>query len=309
MARINEAKWASMAKPEPLPIWDRAAGRLTQEFLDDHPSTYETKPRRTLTGWFQSHPLIDWGFAAMQHTARSARQIEPFVKKHGIDMSEFEPAIYRSYAEFFTRQFRPGVRTFPNAASEMGSFAEGRYFGWDKIKPDQEFPVKGHSLDAERILGSAERAAPFIGGPVLIARLSPLDYHRVHYIDDGHTISNDRIGGRLWTVTWKALQNYPDILFANERAINILQTRNFGRVAFAEIGAMTVGRVVQIHALEKPFKRGEEKALFQFGGSAIAVFGEPGRWKPARDIIEHTRERVETLVRLGDTIAHAAETP
>ena len=81
---------------------------------------------KKVTGWFQSHPLVDWGFSAMQHTRRSARQIAPFVEKHKIDMSEFEPVIYRSYAEFFTRQFRPGARCFPTAPSEMGAFGEER---------------------------------------------------------------------------------------------------------------------------------------------------------------------------------------
>lgn len=102
---------------------------------------------------------------------------------------------------------------------------------------------------------------------------------------------------------WKALQHKDDILFVNERAINILHTENFGKLAFAEIGAMTVGRVVQIHRLDEPFRRGEEKALFNFGGSAIVVFGEPGRWRPSSDLLEQTRRNVETKVKLGDTIA------
>jgi hypothetical protein len=38
------------------------------------------------------------------------------------------------------------------------------------------------------------------------------------------------------------------------------------------------------------------------GGSAIAVFGEQGKWRPSEDIVSRTREGVETLVRLGETI-------
>ena len=40
---------------------------------------------------------------------------------------------------------------------------------------------------------------------------------------------------------------------------------------------MSVGRIVQVHPLDVPFQRGEEKSVFRFGGSAIVVFGEPGR--------------------------------
>jgi hypothetical protein len=36
------------------------------------------------------------------------------------------------------------------------------------------------------------------------------------------------------------------------------------------------GRVTQTHPLEQPFKRGDEKGYFSFGGSAIALFGEVG---------------------------------
>jgi phosphatidylserine decarboxylase len=295
-----------MATPLPLPVWDRKAGKLVQEFMDDHPSTYETKPRRSLNQWLESEPLYDWLLAAYQNTRRSARQIEPFIKKHGIDMSEFKPVIYRCFADFFDREFRSGVRPFAPSPNEMAAFAEARYFGWQSVRDDQQFPVKGCSLNAVQILGSAQRAAPFIGGPVLLARLSPMDYHHAHYPDDGTTLEQDCLGRSLWTVQWHALQNQPDILLRNERQINILATRHFGRLAFVEVGAMSVGRIVQVHPLDTPFSRGEEKSVFKFGGSAIVVFGEPGQWRPADDILRHTAENVETLVRLGDVIALGA---
>jgi phosphatidylserine decarboxylase len=291
-----------MAKPLPLAVWDRHAGRLIEEFMDDHPSTYESRPRRSLNQWLESEPLYDWLLAAYQNTRRSARQIEPFIRKHKIEMSEFKPVIYRSFAEFFDREFRPGARTFVAASNEMAAFAEARYFGWNRLEANQQFPVKGHSLSAEQILGNEKRAAPFAGGPVLLARLSPMDYHHVHYPDDGLTLDSARLGRSLWTVNWHALQNQPDILFRNERQIDILETKNFGRLAFVEVGAMSVGRIVQVHPRETAFQRGEEKSVFKFGGSAVVVFGEPGKWRPADDILEHTAQSVETLIRLGDTI-------
>jgi len=291
------------AKPLPLPVWDRQRHKLVHEFMDDHPATYESEPRRSLNQWLESEPVFDWLLAAYQNTRWSARQIEPFIRKHHIDMSEFEPGPYRSFAGFFDRDFRPGVRTFPSAVGEMGAFAEARYFAWEKLDAEQEFPVKGYSLTAERILGSAERAEPFIGGPVLLARLAPVDYHHVHYPDDGKTLDEDRLGRRLWTVNWHALQSKPDILFANERYVNILETQNFGRLAFVEIGALSVGRIAQVHPLDLPFRRGEEKSVFRFGGSAIVVFGEEGAWLPTDDLIAFTHDSIETLVRLGDPVA------
>jgi phosphatidylserine decarboxylase len=71
-------------------------------------------------------------------------------------MSEFEPVQYRSFAEFFDRRFRPGARKFPPAPKQMGAFAEARYLAWHTLAADQQFPIKGHSLSAEHILGNAE---------------------------------------------------------------------------------------------------------------------------------------------------------
>jgi phosphatidylserine decarboxylase len=294
-----------MSKPLPLPVFARHNGKLFQEWMDDSPQTYESEPTRSLRQWLRSQPLFDRLVAAFQHTRLSARKIEPFIKKHKIDMSEFEQVNYRSFDEFFDRRFRPGERAFPADPAAMGAFAEARYFGWERLAPAQQFPIKGHSLSAARILGSEEDAATFAGGPVLLARLSPVDYHHVHYPDDGSVLSLERVGGRLWTVNWHALQNKDDILFENERQVAVLATEHFGLLGFVEIGALTVGRIVQTHPIENPFARGEEKSVFRFGGSAVIVFGEAGAWRPTEDLLAHTRRGIETFVRLGETVARA----
>lgn len=72
-----------------------------------------------------------------------------------------------------------------------------------------------------------------------------------------------------------------------------------------EVGALSVGRIVQVHPLEAAFHRRNEKSVFRFGGSAIVVFGERGAWRPCDDIVGHTRDGVETFVRLGETVDRA----
>jgi phosphatidylserine decarboxylase len=294
----------NVSDPKPLPVFDRRSNAVFEEFMDDSTSTYESKPHRSLVQWITSSPTVDSLIAGYQNTGMSARKIEPFIRKHKIDMSEFEPGPFQSYADFIERRFLPGKRTFPAAEGEMGAFAEARYFAWDELSGDQRFPVKGSSLHAETLLGSASRAKAFEGGPVMLARLSPVDYHHLHYVDDGMTLETDRLGKKLWTVNKNALQAQPDILFRNERSIQLLETRHFGRLGLVEIGALTVGRVVQQHDIKKPFRRGDEKAMFRFGGSAVALFGEAGKWRPSSDLFERTLHGVETLVRLGEVIAH-----
>jgi phosphatidylserine decarboxylase len=294
-----------MPHPMSIPLWDRQAGRLTQEFMTDSPATYESHPHRSLTNLLQSHPVYDWLVSMYQNTRLSARKVEPFVRKHHIDMEEYEPGPYRTYAAFFERKFKPGARRFPHTPEVMGAFAEARYFGWEKLQSNQEFPIKGRSLDSAGLLGKVERARPFEGGPVIMARLAPVDYHHLHYPDDGETLEHESLGNRLWTVNKNALQNQPDILFRNERKAQILASKHFGRLGFVEIGALSVGRIVQTHPLERPFKRGAQKSVFRFGGSAVVIFGEPGAWMPSQDILQKTSEGIETFIRLGEDIASA----
>jgi phosphatidylserine decarboxylase len=290
---------------EPIQLFNRQTGRLEQEYMRDDPTTYETRPRRSLKHWLLSHRVVDHLASIYNHTHRSKRKIDPFVRKYEIRMEEFEPENYYSFADFFVRRFRPGARRFAADPRQMPAFAEARYFGWRRLEPQQKIPVKGHSLSAAQILGDPERAAPYDGGPVLLARLSPMDYHRMHYPDDGTTVETYSLGDRTFTVNPRALRNEEDILFRNERRVNILQTEHFGRLAFVEVGALTVGKVAQVHPPDRPFSRGLEKAFFRFGGSAIVVFGEPGAWCPCNDLLEHTRDGYETLVQLGDVVAVA----
>jgi hypothetical protein len=64
-------------KPRPLPVWDRRAGKLVQEFMDDHPAIYaaiyDTRPRRSMTQWLESRRLNDWLIAAYQNGHWSTR--------------------------------------------------------------------------------------------------------------------------------------------------------------------------------------------------------------------------------------------
>ena len=122
------------SRPLPLPIWDRQARKRISEFMEDSHSTYESRPWRSLNQLLESHPLYDWMLAAYQNSHRSARKIEPFIRKHNIDMSEFEPVQYRSYADFFERRFRPGSAAFPLITTRWGRSPrpdtwDGRVFG------------------------------------------------------------------------------------------------------------------------------------------------------------------------------------
>jgi phosphatidylserine decarboxylase len=94
-----------------------------------------------------------------------------------------------------------------------------------------------------------------------------------------------------------------DILETNERVISFLQSKNFGLLAYIEVGAVFVGKIVQSHS-EKIFKRGDEKGYFLFGGSTVILIGEKGKWVPDQDLLDQTAQGIETWCKVGTAIAH-----
>ena len=290
----------------PITYWNRLTGRLEQELVYGEGALrwmYETRPGRTLGEGLLSRGWVSAMYGAVQDTGWSAGKIAPFVAKFGIPMHEYEDKRFTSFNDFFIRRFKPGARTFTANPRELAAFAEARYFAMDRLDPSQRFPVKGIALSAAELLGDATVAAPFERGPAFIARLCPVDYHRFHFPDGGRITHRAHRGGPLHSVNPLALQFKPDILVTNERQISILETDGFGRLAYVEVGATMVGKIVQTHPETAPFRRGDEKGYFLFGGSTVVVLGEAGAWTPDADLLEQSRAGRETLVRLGERIA------
>ena len=118
-----------MAKPLPLPVWDRQRGTLLEEWMDDHQPHYESEPQRSFTQWVKSQPVYDRLYALYENSRLSTRDIEPFIRKYHIDMAEFEPVRYRSFAEFFDRRFRHGRSNIVRLTSTI-SATTTRWYPW-----------------------------------------------------------------------------------------------------------------------------------------------------------------------------------
>jgi phosphatidylserine decarboxylase len=84
----------------------------------------------------------------------------------------------------------------------------------------------------------------------------------------------------------------------NEREVSILETENFGKLAYVEVGATCVGKIKQTYR-GKAFARGDEKGMFLFGGSTVIVIGEKGRWDIDPKILEFTSQGIETYLKMG----------
>lgn len=234
-------------------------------------------------------------------SARSAKKIDPFVETFNIPMDQFVSGPFRSFNEFFARQFLPGKRKFVQDPNILAAFAEGRYLGTKAVR-DDSIRVKGINFNIDRLLGNSIYSSLFRDGPLLVARLTPVDYHRYHYPTDGKVIATYHVPGTWNSVNAIALERNPNILIENDRQVTILET-SFGRLAYIEVGAICVGKIINSSAVG--FKRGDEKGYFQFGGSTVVVVGEPGRWEPSPDILQNSAQNIETLVQLGTEVGEA----
>lgn len=250
-------------------------------------------------------------YGAFQDLPSSHNKVRPFIQKFNIPIQDYEPGTrpsldpkdsYRTFNEFFIRRFRLGKRSFVSDPRRMPAFAEARYVGFESVNDERLYPVKGHYLKAKDLIGNDQVAKIFEGGPLLIARLCPVDYHRYHYPDNGKVLDNFRVPGAYDSVNPFALKYKNQIFIKNERHVSILETEQFGKLAYIEVGAICVGKIVQSHRWNKPFMRGEEKGYFLFGGSTVVVLGEKGKWKPSQDIIANTDKGIETYLHLGTEV-------
>nr|AGS51617.1 phosphatidylserine decarboxylase [uncultured bacterium contig00017] len=203
---------------------------------------------------------------------------------------------YKSFNDFFTRK---EARAFAAKEDEAAAPCDGWLTAYT-ITDDSVFCIKNSLYSVSGILQSKRLAAEFRDGTCLIFRLTPSNYHRYCYIDDGEVVFSKKIEGVLHTVRPIAVQRYK-VYAQNSREYVLLQTKNFGKVVQMEVGALFIGRIVN-HAVKKNIKRGEEKGMFEFGGSTIVVLFRKGAVTIDERIWENTRQGKETVVRLGERI-------
>lgn len=295
-------------------FWHRANKKMETELVygDSFIRFLYDSSLGKLTGRVFANKYFSQIYGHFQDQPSSHKKVRPFIQKFNIPIHEYEvgsrPAgkvedSYLSFNEFFIRKFKPGQRSFVQNPKKMPAFAEARYVGFKTITDELTFPVKGKHLTAQGMLANPQLAKVFEGGPLMVARLCPVDYHRYHYPDSGQVLEHYMIHGEYDSVNPLALKLKSDILIANERQVSVLETENFGKIAYIEVGAICVGKIVQSHPWDKKFSRGDEKGYFLFGGSTVVILGEKGAWEPSQDILENTAKGVETYIKLGDEVA------
>lgn len=264
---------------------------------------YGTRPGRLLVK-LMIRPGVSRAAGWLLDRRVSALAVRPFIRKNHICMDDFEQRRFRSFNDFFTRRVLPGKRPVDGTPGHLIAPCDSKLTVYD-IRPDSRFRVKGTAYTLEGLLQSKELAETFLGGTLLLFRLTVGDYHRYTYIDSGFVTGSTRIPGVFHTVNPAAASRCP-IYRENTREYSLLESLRFGTVLQMEVGAAMVGRIVNAPG-SRNVRRGEEKGRFEFGGSTVIVLLQKGRAILDADLLRNTAQDAETVVRLGERIGIKAE--
>ena len=243
-------------------------------------------------------PFVSNIYAWKNSKKSSAKKIPAFIRDHNINMSDYEDREYKSFTDFFTRKIRYGKRPVDMKPESMISPADSKLLVYE-IEKDTTLRIKGRTYTVDEILADSENAKEFAGGYALVFRLTVDDYHRFCYPDKGCLISKRMIKGKLHTVS--PVSKNHKIYMENTRQVNLLKTEKFGTIAYIEVGAMLIGRIVDNGT--DVFEKGQEKGYFEPGGSTVIILVK--NVEIDKDIMEQSASGIETKVRYGERIGRA----
>ncbi len=246
-------------------------------------------------------------YAVLQKTRFSRKKVKPFVQTYGIDLSESEKTLieFDSFSDFFTRRLKPGIRYIDPNPSSVVAPCDGRALVFPDLKNMEGFYVKGQKLSLKSLVQEETFAKNYDEGAMALIRLSPLDYHRFHFPFDCFAHYSKLIPGSYYSVNPIALRRDLEILCKNKRMITEIDSEQFGRVLFIEVGATFVGTIHQTFSYDHLYSKGEEKGYFSFGGSTVILIFEKRRVIFEKDLVYYSNKNIETMIRFGEPLARA----
>lgn len=265
---------------------------------------YETPLGRLAVGALLTRAVFSHWYGWRMNRRSSAWRVLPFIEKYDLDVDEFarSPLEFKTFNEFFYRALKAGAR--PIAAGDEVAVlpADGRHLVFPDVTETPGFYVKGAHFTLQRLFNDQALAEEFAGGAMVISRLCPVDYHRFHFPVAGVPTAPRLIDGLLYSVSPIALRRNVEYLVENKRALTLIDSTPFGRVAMFEVGATCVGTIRNMFLEGRAVAKGDEKGLFTFGGSCVITVFQKGRIRFERDLVEQSARHVETYARMGDRL-------
>jgi len=247
--------------------------------------------------------IISEIYGRFMDKSSSVKKIAHFAKQFNIELSELEKKLdeFISFNDFFYRRLKTDARTIEQGFVSPG---DGRLIAFENINELKNFYVKGRDFTLEKFLQNKNLANKYSQASLLILRLAPNDYHRFHFPYSGIPSKSTPIKGKYNSVSPHALKNYfTNVFCQNKREYLILKTKDKNDILISPVGATMVGSIIETYTPEKEAQKGDEMGYFKFGGSSIVILVDKDKIKIDADILENTRNKMETFVRLGEKIA------
>lgn len=225
-----------------------------------------------------------------------------WIDKYSIDMSQFSPIDYTQYVsvnEWFVRGLASGARPISTTSGSFVAAADGRAMVFTNIWSTTRFWVKSSRVDTTDILDSSVLASDFDGASMAIYRLAPQDYHRFHTPVAGTITHISYVLGSLFSVSADAAVS-KNAAFLNQRHVVIINSTEFGTVAYVAVGATCVGSTVITRSVGDTITKGEELGFMQFGGSTVVLLFQAGKVQFDADLTYNSAKKVETHVLMGE---------
>jgi len=236
--------------------------------------------------------------------AVSKLKIKQFVDEFKIDMTSFEipEKGYRNFNDFFYRKMKKERMQIASDDNIFISPCEGKVLAYENIDIKMLIQIKGITYSLAELLGHNSIDSNFEGGSCLIVRLSPSNYHRFHFVDNGTCGPTTKIKGYYYSVNPTSISRINKIFCSNKREWSMLNSENFGEILYVEVGATFVGSIIQTYKNDQKVSKGDEKGYFKFGGSTVILFLKKDVCKIDDDIIEQTKQGIECSVSMGERI-------
>lgn len=236
--------------------------------------------------------------------AISKLKIEKFVDEFKIEMARYEipEKGFKNFNEFFFRKFKKEAIHIASDERSFISPCDGKILAYETIDINMLIQLKGMSYSLAELLGNDSIASNYVQGSCLIVRLSPENYHRFHFVDQGTCSPTTKIKGFYYSVNPTSLNRISKLFCSNKREWSILNSKSFGEILYVEVGATFVGSIIQTYSNNGNIKKGDEKGYFKFGGSTVILFLKKDVLKIDEDIIEQTSKGMECSVYMGEKI-------
>jgi phosphatidylserine decarboxylase len=240
-------------------------------FLSSRDSTYV----------LNDHPHRGW-FGA------DAQKVMPnFEKEFKCDPNQPHHG-FSSWDDFFTREFRPGVRPAANPDDDaviVNACESAPYRLARQVKQHDKFWIKSQPYSIAHMLANDPLVPLFVGGTVYQAYLSPLSYHRWHspvsgtvtkaYVKDGTYYSEAPSEG-FDPAGPNDSQGY--ITAVATRALIFLEADNpdIGLMCVMPVGMAEVSTCQMTVYEGQHVKKGDQIGMFHFGGSTHCLIFRSG---------------------------------